>query len=183
MRIISGDCISFRPDILARLRRYRYQVFVQRLGWPLSCKDGLEYDQYDRDDTVYVIVQNEACEIIGAARLLPTTQPYLLREIFPQLLHGVRAPNSIDSWELSRFAAVDLGAQTRGRNGQFSSPVATVLLRAALECAAARGAHQVVTVSPIGIERLLKREGFVIRRMASPVLVDGVPLFACSIQV
>lgn len=183
MRIFAGDFSSLQPDVLTCVGRYRHQVFVQRLGWNLRCKDGLEYDQFDRDDTVYVVAQNETGEITGTARLLPTTEPYLLREIFPQLLHGAPAPESVETWELSRFAAVDLNATAAISAGQFSSPAATALLRASLDCAASLGARRVVTVSPVGVERLLRRAGFLVSRMAPPVVVDGTPLFACSIEV
>lgn len=165
------------------MARYRHRVFVQRLGWKLPCAGEKEYDQFDRDDTVYVVAQDEAGEVTGTARLLPTTSPYLLREVFPQLLHGLPPPESAETWELSRFAAVDLKAPAAKEAGQFSSPAATALLRAALDCAAARGARRLVTVSPVGVERLLRRAGFAMRKIAPPVVVDGAPLFACCIDI
>ncbi len=42
--------------------------------------------------------------MLGSWRLLPTTGPYMLRDVFPQLLHGVAAPAAADTWEISRFA-------------------------------------------------------------------------------
>ncbi|MBL8509853.1 MAG: GNAT family N-acetyltransferase, partial [Chitinimonas sp.] len=89
------------------LARYRHRVFVEKLGWQLKCQDGLEFDQFDRPDTLYVVAQDQDDQVVGGARLLPTTRPYLLGEIFPQLLNGQPVPNSSDIWELSRFAAVD----------------------------------------------------------------------------
>ncbi|HSW18141.1 MAG TPA: N-acylhomoserine lactone synthase, partial [Ramlibacter sp.] len=67
--------------------------------------------------------------------------------------------------------------------GQFSSPVAVGLLEKAIEVAAAQGAQRLITVSPLGIERLLRREGFRARRAAPPKIIDGHPIFACWIEV
>jgi N-acyl-L-homoserine lactone synthetase len=170
--------------MMASVARYRHQVFVQRLGWKLRCRDGLEYDQYDRADTVYIVAQErKSGEIRGTARLLPTTAPYLLRDVFPQLLHGLPAPSSPDIWELSRFAAVDLRSPAPAEREQFSLQTSAALLHAVLTCAAKHGAHQLVTVSPIGVEQLLSRAGFVVSCIAPPVTVDRARLLACWIEV
>ena len=183
MRFISGEPTDLSPVLMADMARYRHKVFVEKLGWQLQCESTLEYDQFDREDTVYVIAQNDASEVIGTARLLPTTRPYLLGEVFPQLLQGAAPPCSSDVWELSRFAAVDFagGMGTGSALEQFSSPVMRNLLQTAMACAAERGAKRFISVSPLGVERLLRRLGFQAHRMGPPVIVDGHPIFACSI--
>jgi acyl homoserine lactone synthase len=181
---IIGTSGGLSPDLMVGLARFRHQVFVEMLGWQLETRgDGLELDQFDRPDTVYVIARNASGEVAGSARLLPTVKPYLLGEVFPQLLHGQALPSSPAIWELSRFAAVDFAATKTSALSQFSSPIAVGLLRAALRVAAARGAERLITVSPLGIERLLRRAGFRAHRAAPPCIVDGHPLFAALIEV
>ena len=182
MHITSGCSAELRPPLMTRMARYRHRVFVEKLGWQLNCRDALELDQFDRDDTVYVIAQNEDGEVIGTARLLPTTRPYLLAEVFPQLLNGAPAPDAPEVWELSRFAAMDFSGPTGSALDQFSSPITTGLLQAASRCAMAHGAQRMVTVSPLGVERLLRRTGFESHRLGPPTVVQGHPLFACSIR-
>lgn len=182
MQFISGEPRVLRPSLMVDMARYRHKVFVEKLGWQLECENSLEYDQFDRDDTVYVVAQNDAAEVIGTARLLPTTRPYLLSEVFPQLLHGAAPPSSPDVWELSRFAAVDFSTGTGSALEQFSSPIMMNLLRTSMASAAARGAKRFITVSPLGVERLLRRLGFQAHRLAPPLIVDGHPIFACSIS-
>ena len=182
MRITSGCSAELRPPLMTRLARYRHRVFVETLGWQLQCRDALEWDQFDREDTLYVIAQNAVGDVIGTARLLPTTRPYLLSEVFPVLLNGAAPPQSPTVWELSRFAAVDFGGTTGSALNQFSSPITTGLLRAASRCAMAQGAQRMVTVSPLGVERLLRRTGFQSHRLGPPMVVNQQPLFACSIQ-
>ncbi|WP_284194920.1 acyl-homoserine-lactone synthase [Chitinimonas prasina] len=190
MQIVTGRSDHLPSGVFMGLARYRHRVFVEKLGWQLKCQDGLEFDQFDRPDTLYVVAQDQDDQVVGGARLLPTTRPYLLGEIFPQLLNGQHVPNSPDIWELSRFAAVDFSeAASSAANpaklplGQFSSPVAVELLQATLERAAESGARRVITVSPLGVERLLRKAGFSADRAGSPVLVDGNPIIACWINV
>lgn len=165
------------------MARYRHRVFIEKLGWQLRCEDGLEHDQFDRDDTVYVIAKDDDENIIGTARLLPTTRPYLLGQVFPELLDGLPIPNSDEVWELSRFAAVDFNDKSFSALSQFSSsPIAVGLLRQALQTAVKHGAKRVITVSPLGVERLLARARFKAHRIGKPIEFDGQMVVACNIH-
>jgi N-acyl-L-homoserine lactone synthetase len=182
VQIISGTTVDLHGDVITRMARYRHRIFIERLGWQLRCENSLEFDQFDRDDTLYVVAENDAGQVIGTGRLLPTLRPYLLGDIFPQLMNGAPVPCSPQVWELSRFAAMDLEDRAVADHGQLSSPVAVGLLRAALECAARHGAQHVITVSPIGVERLLRKAGFRAHRAGAPVMIDGSPVVACWIS-
>lgn len=182
MRMSTGMQVGLPEQLLSDVSSYRYKVFVEQLGWELHTQNGLELDQFDCEYTYYVIAQHDNGEIAGCARLLPTTVPYLLGEIFPQLLNGLLPPSSSEVWELSRFASVDLSGQGV-RGGQFSSPVAVELLKAAMACAKAQGAKRLITVSPVGVERLMQRAGFRCRRAGPPMIVGGHALTACWIDL
>lgn len=182
MQVISGAPQQLPQGLYAKVAHYRQRVFVEQLGWALQTQDGMEADQFDRPDTVYVVARDDVDQLIGCARLLPSTRPYLLGEIFPQLLNGLSPPCSPDVWELSRFAAVDLNSQSTG-SGQFSSPVAIQLLQQAMAYAAGHGAKRLITVSPLGVERLLRKAGFDAHRAGPPTIVDGHPIFACWIEL
>jgi N-acyl-L-homoserine lactone synthetase len=67
--------------------------------------------------------------------------------------------------------------------GQMSSPIAVALLRGAIQVAARLGAKRLITVSPIGVERLLRAAGFRAHRAGPPMVVGGHPLFACWIEI
>ena len=186
MDILVGVSESLPRHLFDALACYRHRVFVERLGWQLQTEHGLEFDQFDRPDTVYVVACADNQRVIGCARLLPTLHRYLLADVFPELLQGRAAPCSADVWELSRFAAVDFDYETASAASdfcQFSSPTAVGLLRACLASAAERGARELITVSPLGVERLLRQAGFEAQRFASPRVVDGRALFACRITV
>ncbi|MBU2804863.1 GNAT family N-acetyltransferase [Acidithiobacillus ferridurans] len=182
MQVITGQAEVLPNNLYAKVASYRHQVFVEQLGWALHTQNGMESDQFDRADTVYVVAQDDRGHVSGCARLLPTTHPYLLGEVFPQLLNGLTPPCSPEIWELSRFAAVNLNDRAR-TPGQFSSAVARKLLEESIACAISHGAKRLITVSPIGVERLLSRSEFHAHRAGPPMIIDGHPIFACWIDL
>lgn len=179
MKIVAGTARSLSARTYEQLGRYRYEVFVERLKWRLDAHTGLEFDEFDREDTVHVLAHDASGHLVGTARLLPSTRPYLLQTVFSQLLDGMPAPASPDVWELSRFAAWDLRATgTGGVSGQFSSRIAVQLLRETVSVARGLGARSLISVSPVGVERLLRAAGFQARRAGPPMQIDGHMLFA-----
>jgi acyl homoserine lactone synthase len=182
MAAMYGQFARENPALEHDLAMYRHKVFVDRLKWDLPTDGYVERDQFDRPDTVYVITRDAQQRINGCARLLPTTQPYLLAEVFPELLNGMPTPCSEDVWELSRFAAMDLNCTAGAESGPLS-PITIELLHASVRCAAQFGAKRLITTSPVGIERLLKRTGLHTHRAGPPKIVHGYPLFACWIEI
>jgi N-acyl-L-homoserine lactone synthetase len=93
-----------RHGLSSAMLRDRKTVLMDRLGWDLESPDGChEIDQYDGDDTLYLIVhQPETGRHLGSVRLLPSTGPHLLGDVFPHLCHdGV--PTGADVWEITRL--------------------------------------------------------------------------------
>jgi acyl homoserine lactone synthase len=183
MNVISGKTGVLSEELLTSVAHYRHKVFVETLGWDLKTVNGEELDQFDRPDTLYVVSRNEGGQVNGCARLLPTNQPYLLGEVFPELMQGQPIPCSSDVWELSRFASVDFEQRKTSALSQFSSGIACQLLREAIACAKAQGAKRLITVSPIGIERLLRHTGVHAHRAGPPMIINGHPIFACWIEI
>jgi N-acyl-L-homoserine lactone synthetase len=186
VQFVNGTSTTLTTEVMRGLARYRHRVFVEMLGWPLQTREhGLEFDQFDREDTVYVVARKASGDVFGTARLLPTAKPYLLGELFPQLLHGQPLPSTPGVWELSRFAAVDFnGAKTGPMSPMCQlSPMAVDMLCATMRVAADLGAERLITVTWLGVERLLRKSGFRAHRAAPPIIVDGEPLLACWIDL
>ncbi|WP_418125969.1 acyl-homoserine-lactone synthase [Variovorax sp. 160MFSha2.1] len=182
MEFIAGTVDSFSAGLLFDMARYRHQVFVEKLGWQLHTRARFELDEFDRKDTIYLIARNPKGEIVGTSRLLPTHRPYLLATVFPQLLGDIPAPCSPQIWELSRFAVVD-GTHFGGNEVPGEPSLALDMLGVAMQVVAGEGGQRLVSVSPMGIERILRRAGLYVHRMATPMLVEGQYLFACFIDV
>ncbi|CAN7722954.1 GNAT family N-acetyltransferase [Variovorax sp. LjRoot84] len=156
MEFITGTADVLPPGMLFDLALYRHRVFVQGLGWKLPAGQRIELDEFDRRDTQYVVALDNQRKIVGTARLLSTERPYLLKEVFPDLLGGARFPHSPQTWELSRFAALDLESATPDFHRSLASPLALQVLEAAMGLAAKCGATQLISVSPPAVERILR---------------------------
>lgn len=190
MKTIFGRKADMSDIAYRDLSAYRYEVFVNRLGWPLDCPVGQELDQFDRVDTEYVLARQDDGAICGCARLLPTDRPYLLGEVFPVLMHGQPLPSDATVWEVSRFATwASSGCSAEGTDTHTQHDTeddlmrTRLLARAVLERAADLGAKRLITVSPYGMERLLRRVGVDARRSGPPVMWGGQLLIACWIDV
>lgn len=183
MEFILASAGNLSPLLNEALGRYRYRVFVETLGWRMDTPPGIERDRFDQPETVHVIARDERHDIVGYARLLPTVGPYLLGEMFPELMNGLPPPCSEEVWELSRFAVMDLQGARTGIATLRPSALALDILQLAADHVEGRGGKRLITVSPLAMERLLRRTGFHVHRAGPPVMVEGHPTFACWIEL
>lgn len=154
VQILAGTSELLQPALLANMARHRHEVFVKKLGWQLKCDDDLEYDEFDRSDTIYLVAQDQTGEVVGSARLIPTTRPYLLSNIFPELWGRGALPNAAEIWELSRFSVSDY-FRTGIADGKRSSDLAIELFKRTADEARNQGATSMVMLTRVGVERLL----------------------------
>ena len=161
----------------------RDTVFHKRLGWEVESRDGLEIDDYDGMDPLYMVAHASGPQVDGCWRLLPTTGPYMLRDTFPQLLCGEPAPCDPAIWELSRFAVAPTGASDR-RQVNFSL-LTFEMMQHVVDHALANGIRSYVTVTSASLERMLVRAGIPLRRFGNGRLtrVGKVQAVACWISM
>ena len=142
---------------LDAMHQLRYRVFKERLGWHVHAVDGRERDEFDDLDPLYLLALDEDDEVVGSWRFLPTTGPYMLRDVFSQLLDGRPAPSDIGTWEGSRFAVER--SKRRGSSLASISQVAGELLCSVVETCMAMGVRELITVYDRRMARLLCRMG------------------------
>lgn len=81
----------------------RKRVFVDMLQWDLPVlEDMYEIDQFDTPSAEYLILVGGAGEHRASARLLPTTGPHLLGDLYSWLCDEA-VPRGAAIWEISRF--------------------------------------------------------------------------------
>lgn len=92
----------------------RKRLFVDLLGWDVPVVGGhYEIDTYDGEHAIYVIALDEMGTHIGSMRLLPTTGPHLLADLFAYLCEG-EIPHGIAVREITRLCLpVRLGSAGR----------------------------------------------------------------------
>lgn len=156
------DCLTpadwhGRNHLLQDMHQLRCRVFKGRLDWEVSDENGFEWDTFDTLDPIYLLAHDDNDRLVGTWRMLPTTGPYMLRDVFPVLLDGTPAPASPTIWEGSRFA-VDCDYVGRSGLGAVSK-VTSEIFCAVIELCLAHGVEEVVTVYDARIARLLPRIG------------------------
>ncbi|MGE7960533.1 acyl-homoserine-lactone synthase [Pseudomonas sp. NPDC089530] len=162
--VISRHESQLSPALRDDLGRYRHAVFIEQLGWQMPAaisRPGHEADQFDHSETRYTLALDSAQQIHGCARLLPTTQPYLLSEVFGFLCDRP-LPRQDDTWEISRFAATAL------EGGKLPMRVFWHTLHTAWTL----GANSVVAVTTPALERYFRRNGVALSRLGQPQRVN-----------
>ena len=79
---------SLYKDQMDQAYRLRQRVFLEQQGWAgLAYSDGCALDEFDNKNAVHMLYVDEG-EVLGYQRLLPTTSPHLLSDVFPELCMG-----------------------------------------------------------------------------------------------
>ena len=101
--------------LLEQSYRVRYDLYVKGRGWKaLDRPDGREIDQFDTNDAKYLIWADGE-DVIGGARLVPTSKPHLMSDIFPQIVTLGEVPRDAKIWELTRLFTSRSGNSTVNR--------------------------------------------------------------------
>ena len=154
--------------------RQRYDVFVRILKWDIPGVDhhrGREQDQFDGAETVYLLVLRDG-DVLGASRLVPTTGPNLMRDVFPGLCKD-GPPAGMDTWEWSR------GHVKPNEPHEVRSKVLDHIFASGYEYALAAGIGSLTAqINASEFPRWLKR-GLVVDVLGPPLrLADGSEIVA-----
>ncbi|WP_442237457.1 acyl-homoserine-lactone synthase [Rhodopseudomonas pseudopalustris] len=164
-------------DLIERQFRIRHQIYVVERKWTeLDRADGREIDQFDTDETVYLIGMQNG-EIVAGMRMVPTSSPTLLSDIFPQLSldRPVRRP---DVYELSRIYVVP------NKRGEHAGPRAEAVIQAAaMEYGLSIGLSAfTIVLETWWLPRLLD-QGWRARPLGLPQDIDGMSTTAVLVDV
>lgn len=158
--------------------KFRYRQFVLREKWDVPNYNGMEYDQFDTPAAVYLVWRDDRGAVRGLVRLLPTTQPYMIESLWPELIPDTGAPRSNSVWENTRFAVDrDLPPAVRKQ-------VTVELIVASMEFALQQDVRSFLIVSPRAIlERTLPRAGLQPEVQKSTLLPSGHAVSSAYVNV
>ena len=167
-----GDNDGLRAMFVARKR-----VFVDLLGWDVPVLDGqFEIDQFDDPRATYVIVSGPGEAHRASARLLQTTGPHILGDLFPKLCER-NVPSGPDVLEITRFCldrSLSASGRLQARNRLVSALVAFAL-RAEI--------RTYTGVAELAWLQQILAFGWDCRPLGAPRLVDGRWLGALAITI
>ena len=148
---------AYQP-LLDDMYRLRARVFHDRLGWDVVVKDGMEIDLFDAMDPAHIVSVDDQGHVVGCMRLLQTTGPHMLADVFSSILDGEPPLRSSTVWEATRFC-VDTNRLSNGRGRNTISYVTSEVMIGAFEYAMAAGVTDAVAVIDPVMNRVMQRSG------------------------
>jgi acyl homoserine lactone synthase len=178
LKVIEGSRAHLFPREMDAMFRNRALTFSERLGWNVHVEDGLERDEFDNVNPLYLVsVDPYTNKYWGSLRLLPTTGPNMLRDVFPFLLDDGEYIESATIWESSRICAVAAeGQPERSKNGV--NQALGELLVGIGEVGLLAGLTQIVSVFDARIFRVLRAAGCNPQVIGKPQRIDATMSYA-----
>lgn len=165
--IVNAENRSLFAADLATMHQHRKKIFIDRLHWRVPYEPDDERDQYDRDDTIYLLAKSRVRgELLASARLLPTTGPHLLRDYFAATCIDT-PPRGPSVWEGSRFCPNPRITSSRHRVELFREIVGGII-----ECALLYGVNRVTFTANRALLPLALKSGWRCT-ILGPTLPDG----------
>lgn len=164
-------------DALEEYFRLRHQIYVEERRWTqLARPDGREIDQFDTPSTIYLMAI-EGPRVVGSHRLVPTSKPNLMSDLFPFLaMRGlVRSP---DVYELSRVFVV------RDRRGEQIQPrIESIIMAGTMEFGLIESLRQFTIVMETWWLPRFQEMGWNPRPLGVPVDINGMNCIGIAANV
>jgi acyl-homoserine lactone synthase len=159
-------------DISEKVYRFRHHFFVDHLKWEALRKpDSREIDEFDDESAIHLVgIENDT--VVSYTRLIPTTGPHLLRDIYPEILQGAPCPTGPTIWEWTRCAVSP--DRRDGRSGTDATS-ARILLATAEACLYLGIEALLIETHPLLMTRAIEI-GWHVRPLALPTEYGGSPI-------
>ena len=177
MLFTQDDDSAASDAVMRAMFEARKRVFVDLLGWDLPVlADRFEIDQYDDAHARYLILADADQNHLASARLLATTRPHILGDLFAELC-AAPAPTGLHTWEITRFC-LDRSLRAAERR-RWRDALVTALAHYALE-------HGITTYTGVAeqgwLDQILQF-GWHAELLGQPRTIDRMTLGALRIEI
>ena len=157
----------------------RHRIYIEELHWRglTPRADKREYDQFDMDETVYLLGLEEG-RVVGGLRLVPTTGPHLIGNVFPHFAAVQGVPRSPDIAEWTRIFVVP-----ERREEHSSSKIRSTVVASMLEYGLQEGLSGISVLMNAFWLPKLQQCGWRTRPLGLPDVHDGEWLIAVLMDV
>lgn len=170
-------CGSVPDAVLRTMFAARKSVFVDLLKWDVPVLEGrYEVDQFDDEHASYLVLTSADGAHLGSARLLPTTGPHILGDLYPYLCED-GPPRDASTFEITRFC-LDRNLRARARRAVRDTLV-TALVAHALD----QGIRRYTAIAELGWLQQILAFGWRCSPLGLPQTVDGALLAALGITI
>lgn len=169
--VAQGGDINSYPELAEQMFRLRARVFSHRRGWRVKVEKGRERDHFDDLGPLYICL-TENDRLLASLRLLPTTGPHMLSNVFPEVMGSAGIVRDPLIWESSRFCVDTEAARTFSVDG--INIVTRSILAGLFSTAQNAGLANIISVYDIFVERILRRAGCTFVRLGPVVSYDDL---------
>lgn len=165
-------------DVLGSMHRLRHRVFVERQKYNVPTYRNMEWDQFDTPAAVYLVWRDEEGEARAVTRLIPTTLPYMIQELWADLVDGETLPSDERIWEATRFG-ID-----RGLSPDKRREVLGELVCGCLEYGLRHAIDEFLCVMPIQIiNGAIRAAGVTVDILGEPKKLGGLPVVSGRVYI
>lgn len=158
--------------------RLRHDIYVMERQWrDLGRPIDIEMDAFDTEHAIYLLALDNSGSVIGGSRLVPTTKPHLLCDVFPELANGT-PPRAPDIYEWTRFFIAPAYRQR-----STSSRVAGEVLCGLLELCLKTGIRRISVVCEAFWPERLKSLGWEVEVLGPQLQFEGLETVGILIQI
>ncbi|HEJ9096395.1 TPA: acyl-homoserine-lactone synthase [Serratia odorifera] len=142
-------------DVSEELFTLRKETFKDRLDWAVNCNNGMEFDDYDNNNTNYLLGVNNG-SVICSVRFIETKYPNMITGTFFSYFDKIDIPvgNYLES---SRFF-VDKKRVKSMFDSRF--PISSILFLAMINYSINAGYEGIFTIVSHPMLTILKRSGW-----------------------
>jgi acyl-homoserine lactone synthase len=165
---------------LDRMFRMRHAFYVEGHGWvDLKSRDGLEVDEFDDENAVYLMSVDPFGDVAAAVRLNPTTGPTLLGKFSD---HSDEDLPKLDTvWDISRWIAAP--EHRRADNPRWPSNHQRELMVGILEFCQSRGLTHLTMLAELRLAERVLAYGWPLRYLGMPRAYEGGKGMAVAAEI
>lgn len=175
--------IKDNKSILSAVFKLRKKVFADQLKWEVPVIGDQEFDAYDQLDASYLVWCSEDRQTVyGTVRLMATTGPTLLHDVFGPTHGRSDALKGADIWEGTRMC-IDEDALAQDMPNICAGQAFRILLLALCEVALTHGINRLVSNFEAPMSRIYRRSGLDYQLHGRADCYSERPVFCASFEV
>lgn len=147
-----------KTRLMVEMYRLRAKIFKERMGWDVDVDmNGLEVDDFDTDEAIYLLTLNDDEQVTGNWRIIPTNNLTMIEKVWPHFLEDVPMRKSPMCWEMSRFAVDKLTGQNVKESIHSFNQTTAEMFCGLTELCILLGIEEIYTLYNKQIGKLLRR--------------------------
>jgi acyl-homoserine lactone synthase len=183
LHIVTSENRDRYTDQLEQSFRLRYQVFVKERKWRnLTRSDERDIDQFDDDSAIYLLaIEGDEQKVVGGSRLVPTSGPYLLPDVFPNLATQP-IPRGANVFEWGRLYVAPARREGHGMRRTALSRTSCLIMAGVVEYCLEENIDQLAVVSEMYLLPRFMQLGLRPKPLGLPETIEGVATLAYTLN-